>query len=132
MRLHEVGPLAVMPSSIRGLPRDDREQDLSLEQSVERLAGGEFEPQQCDIDRIGLVFGASLPLAAPLETILVNLAVDKIAVHVRRPAESSVRTPHEYGLHLEHERSLQRRDEIRCVGPQAPEHAVEVRIVRYF
>src|SRR5437762_12589633 len=120
-----------MPSSIRGLTRDDRDQTRSLEQSVERLAGGELEPQQCDIDRISLVFGASLPLAAPLETILVYVAVDKIAIHIRRPAQSSVRAPHEYGLHLEHERSLERH-EIRCIGRQAPEHAVEVRIVRDF
>src|SRR5208282_5624749 len=99
-----------------------------LEQAVEPLADSEFETLQREIDRVSLVLGADLPLAAPLEAVLVHMAVDQIAVHIRRSAEGGVRAPHEYGLHLQHERALQVRDEVGCTGWQAPERTVEVRI----
>src|SRR5437773_6929066 len=99
MRLHEIGPLAVMPPSILGLTRDDRVEDLPLEHAVEPLAGGELESLQREIDRIGFVLGAHLPLVAPLEAILVHVTVDEIAVHIGWPAEGGVRAPHKYGLH---------------------------------
>src|SRR6266700_554401 len=102
----------MMPAPVPGLTGNDRQQELLLEQGVQALSRRGFESLQRDIQRVGFILGADLPLVAPLETVFVNKPVDEIPINIRGATECGVRAPHEHRLHLEYQGSLQGVEEI--------------------